>query len=568
MTFTRKLCLAGLLLLCGCGDTAADAPPLERARIALARGDGIAAEAALREVAARGGSRQELAAYFAQAELLQGNTADARGWLAPGDFAPGTAALGFRMRGRLAIADGDLAGAGRAFDRALKANPRDPDLWVDIARLRYRGGEQEQAVAAAQKALALAPRDPQALLLRAQLVRDSRGSASALPLFESALATAPDNTQLLGAYAATLGDAGRAADSLKAVRRLAKLDPGNPRILFLQSVIAARAGNYDLARSLLLRGGDAYRDMPAAILLSGVIDLESGNYASAAQTLDRLSRMQPDNRRVRALLARALALGGNDIELVHRFDGAAATPYLAALVGRAHEALGERGKAAPYLDQAARPLSGAPSVLVAATPLGVAQSRGTAQGADALALVRGLIAAHQPGAARARANEFLRRYPGSADAMGLAGDAALSAGDARSALRLYARAAEIRRPWPLARRMAAAHMQLGDFPGAERVLREYLAGDPTNAEAAALLGRAAFLRGDFARAAMLIDHAIAKGSGRDPVLHALRSEVALRLGDGGAARAQALRASKLQPANPAAVHMLALTRNAGALAQR
>jgi predicted Zn-dependent protease len=185
-----------------------------------------------------------------------------------------------------------------------------------------------------------------------------------------------------------------------------------------------------------------------------------------------------------------------------------------------------------------------------------------------LALVRGLLAAHQAGAARAKASEFLRRYPGSADAMGLAGDAALAAGDARGALRLYTRASAVRRPWPLVRRMAAAKVALGDLAGADGLLRAYLEGDPNNAEAAALLGRAAFMRGDFGRAAVLLDHALSGGAGRDPVVHALRSEVALRLGDNDPARAQAERAAALQPANPAAGHMLAVTRKNPALARR
>lgn len=568
MIFTRSLWLAAFLLLAGCGGSAPEGAPLDRARAALAHSDGIGAEIALREAAGQGTPRRQLAAYFAQAELIQGNTADARGWLAKGDFSRGTAALGFRMRGWLAMADGDLAAAGRAYDRALRAAPRDPELWVDIARLRYRGGEQEQALAAGRKALALDPRNPHALLFQAQVVRDIRGPAAGLPLFERALEIAPEDPQLLADYAASLGDAGRAGDSLAAIRRLAEADPRNPRILFLQAVIAARGGNYDLARSLLLRGGDAYRDMPAAMLLSGIIDLENGNYASAAQGLDRLARKQPDNARVQALLARALALGGDEIELVHRFDAAASTPYLATLVGRAYEALDQRDKAAAFLDRAARPLAGSPVPLPPAMALAAAQSRGAGQGADALALVRGLLTAHQAGAGRARASEFLRRYPGSADAMGLAGDGALAAGDARGALQLYTRASAVRRPWPLVRRMAAAKMALRDLAGADGLLRNYLAGDPNNAEAAALLGRSAFMRGDSERAALLLDHALSEGAAHDPVVHALRSEVALRLGDNDLARTQAERAAALQPANPAAAHMLAVTREPAALARR
>jgi tetratricopeptide (TPR) repeat protein len=299
-----------------------------------------------------------------------------------------------------------------------------------------------------------------------------------------------------------------------------------------------------------------------------VIDLQNGNYATAAQAFDRLSRLQPDNLRVRALLARSLASGGNALELAHRFDEAANTPYLATLVGRAHEKLGEREKAAAYLDRASRPLSGRPTPLPPATPLDVAQFRGVGQGTDALALVRGLLAAGQPVAARVRAQEFYRRFPGSSDAMGLAGDAALAAGDPRAALQLYARASRIRRPWPLVRRMAAAHVALGDLAGTDRLLADYLEGDPQNAEAAALLARSAYMRGEYARSARLLDHALALGAARDPVLHALRSELAIQQGDQQLAATQARRAYALQPSNPAAARMRWATAGHGAALAR
>lgn len=571
MTCTGKLALVAAIALAGCGDPAPDSGPFERAQAALARGDGLGAEIDLREMLAAGVPRAELAAWLGEAELLQGNTAEARRWLGRGEFAPASVGRGFHMLGRLAMREGDLPAAGAAFDRALQATPDDPALWVDIGRLRYRGGEQIQAVVAGERALALGPENPQALLFRAQIVRDSQGTAAALPLFERALALEPDNAELLAEYAATLGDLGRAKDALAVIRRLAAVDPRNPRVFFLQAAIAARGGNLDLARSLLLRSGDLGRGMPAAMLLSGLIDLEGGNHASAAQMFERLARMQPDNRRVRHLLARSLALGGSHRELIHRFADAADSPYLAQLVGRSYEALGERALAAPFLDRATRPLSGNPSALPGATPLGVAAARDMAKGSDALALVRALIVARKPTQAKATAGQFLSRFPGSADAMGLAGDAALATDNPRAALARYGAASQVRRPWPLVKRTAVALIALGDSLAAERLFAAHLAGDPANAEAAALLARSVYLRGDFARAGALLDHAFANGAGRDPTLHALRADIALRAGTTEAALAQTARAYRIQPMNPAADAMLALIEGAGgsaALAHR
>ena len=125
--------------------------------------------------------------------------------LGKGDFSPKSAAHGFHMLGRLEMRVGNLPAAGKAFDRSFAALPDNSDLWVDIGRLRYQGGEQAQAIEASKRAVDLDETNPEALLLRAQLVRDSEGLAAALPWFEAGIEQSPGDLDLLGDYAATLG---------------------------------------------------------------------------------------------------------------------------------------------------------------------------------------------------------------------------------------------------------------------------------------------------------------------------------------------------------------------------
>jgi len=70
-------------------------------------------------------------------------------------------------RANAAIANGSLAEGGALLNQARANNPDNPDLWVAIARLRFRGGEHLTAIEAADRALALGPDHPPALLLRA-----------------------------------------------------------------------------------------------------------------------------------------------------------------------------------------------------------------------------------------------------------------------------------------------------------------------------------------------------------------------------------------------------------------
>ena len=248
---------------------------ISAAAAAAARNDGIAAEAALNKALSAGASRTDVSARMGEAQLLQGDLRKAREWLANGDFRQADAALGWRMTGLLLRLEGQLSAAGQAYDRALAAAPNDPLLWVDIARLRYSGGEHALAVEAAERALSLGPANPRAIELRAQLLNDQAGPVAAIPLFERGLKAEPEDLQLLVGYAGALGEAGHAVAMLKVARRIAELAPHSPVPYFLQAMIAARAGKIDLARNLLNHLGNRVNQVPAAVLLQSALELEA-----------------------------------------------------------------------------------------------------------------------------------------------------------------------------------------------------------------------------------------------------------------------------------------------------
>lgn len=560
----RQAVIAGLaLMLSACGDPQTDIAPVDRARDALVAGDAVQAEVILKDALAAGEQRDDLAAFLGEAELKQGQLAEAREWLGEGNFSEDTRSHGFHMLARLEMEEGNLPAAGEAFDKALAINRENAALWVDIARLRYRGGEQVQAVEASLYAVELDPDNPQALQYRAQLVRDSQGMLASLEWFEQALAIDPENTDLLYDYAATLGELGRAHDMLRVVREIATIAPGNRRIYYLQAVLAARAEKYELARSLLLRTSKQVQEMPAAMLLSGVIDIENGNYASAAQTLERLAAMQPDNRRVRELLARALYLGGNDEELVYLFEEDARHPvgslYLKTLVGRAFEAMDQREKAAYFLDMVAKPVSGNLIVIPAGTELDVAEARGSERGVDALQLVRARISGASGRPATSAAEPFLKKFEGSADALSLAGDAAFADRRFRLAIERYQKASFVRRPWIMSRKLMKAYAASGDQEAAMRLLVDYFTGDPANVEAAGELARFAMANNDWDGAAIFLDHALTNGSYRDPYLLVKRARVALELGDTSTALEAADAAYVIMPMSRETTKALAMS---------
>jgi predicted Zn-dependent protease len=511
------------------------------AREEIARGDGIAAEVHLRQAMASGAAREAVAAYMGEALIAQGQLDRAGDWLRPGAFTRQTAPRGFRALARIERLQGNLPAAGAAYDRVLALTPTDPTLWVDIARLRYAGGEHMLALDAADYAYRLDPANVRVLELRGQIARDRLGLAAALPWFKAALARSPDDISVLGEYAATLGDLGRAREMLALTRRMLALDPGNARAFYLQAVLAARGGNTGLARGLMNRVGDRLDGVPAAMLLEGVLEMRAGNYVLAAEAFEELLRRQPDNEKVRLLLVRVLFLSGEYRALLIRFSDAGerpdASPYLLTVLARAHEALGERDLAAPLLDRAA-----------------LSQSRdgGGLRIAD-------LVATDRPAEAENAAEQARVAHPGNFAVQAYAGDVQLALGDGAAALERYGLAARIRMPESLMLRMAAAYRLAGQEDRARALVEGYLTRNPQSEAAGRLAARMAATAGDWGRARRLLENLKANGATRDVRLLSDLSVARLRAGDAAAAEVSAREAYRVQRASPLAAQVWGLS---------
>lgn len=510
---TRRLA-AGLLLVALAvgpargGTSVGDA--LAKARTALAKGDGIAAEVPLRQALRQGVPLTEVRAELGDALLLQGNRQEARKVLYGGAFPSGTEARGWRLKGRLELVEGNLGAAGYAFDQALRLAPDEPSLWIDIARLRFMGGEEAQAIEAADRAVRLAPRDPRSLELRGLLVREQVGLRAALPWFEAGLAAAPDDIGLLGEYAATLGDLGQYRAMLVVCRKLAKVDPGNLRALYLQAVLAARAGRIDLARKIMQQTGTAFRDVPAAMLVNGLLEYQAGNANLAVGYFDRLVRTQPDNLQARTLLARALereGLNQQALDVAGQWaQSASASRYLLMVTADALSGLSRKREGEQLRGRAARAEPVPATVIPTGQPLGalaIGYGQSPNLAATAVPYIRGLIEAGSAGEAVAVADRLRQASPGAAGAWLLAGDARLMSGDFAEAEEMYGRAAVIRFNLPTLQRIDLVLRRQGKAAEANALVARYLWQNPGSPQAMKLLSAGRAELGDAAGAAMI-----------------------------------------------------------------
>ena len=542
-------------------DTAAADAALAKATAARGGGDLRGAEYHLQAALKAGASRQTVAVAMGQVLLAQGRAAEARTWLAPGQFARGEELSGWRSLAAAEQALGNLPAAGRAFDRALALAPRNAGLWVEIGRLRYAGGEQWQALGAAEYALQLDPENVAALAFRGELERDRAGPQAALTYFEQALERSPKDQSLRLGQAATLGELGR-YEAMLSLLRDGRADDG--RALFLQAVMAARAQDYRLARSLRARAAQRWPRSAAALELEAILELEEGNANEAVLLLDRLIARQPVNYRVRLLLARALYDSGQQAVLLDRFANVAARGdapvYLLTLMGRAAEDLGDRATAARWLDRAAARRQ--PEV----TPLpypGEVGWQGRWMGAQGsvgvgVPLVRSLLASGNMAQAETVAEAARRAHTGSADAQWLAGDAQLALGRHDAALDRYVAASQIRYADLLILRMSQALEQQGRPDEAGAATARYLAAYPGSRLAARLAANQRALAGDWAASAVLLESLVERGGGRDARLLADLSLAKLRAGDKAGALDSARRAWLLQPASPVGAQALGM----------
>ena len=502
------------------GPVRGDAPPdaVAKARAALAKGDGIAAEVPLRQAMRKGLAADAARAELGEALLLQGNRREAREVLFGGDFAQESAARGWQMRGRLELAEGRLPQAGQAFDQSYRIDPGKASLWTDIGRLRFIGGEHAQAIEAAERAVKLDPKDPRALELRGLLIREQFGLQSALPWFEAGLRVAPNDTGLLAEYAATLGDLGQYRAMLIVCRKLVKVDPGNVRALYLQAVLAARAGQTTLARKILLQAGTPLRDMPAAVMLNGILEFRAGNANLAVEHFDRLVRMQPDNLQARMMLVRALRTQRLDAQAVQAAGVWAelelAPPYLLQLAGQAYQGLGKKAEAANLFARAAEDGQRPSEFLPTGQPLGVwaiGYRDAPNLAGNAVPYIRGLIEAGENAQAIAVADRLKLANPGAAEAWLLAGDARLIANDALGALDQYGRAALIRFNLPTLLRIDHALRLTDRDAEANAVAARYLRQNPGSPQALKLLSNGRAALGDNAGAERIEAVLMARG---------------------------------------------------------
>ncbi|HEY9091662.1 tetratricopeptide repeat protein [Parasphingorhabdus sp.] len=533
-----------------------------QAEILLKLSDGAGAEAELDRAFDLGLDVSQVRHIYGHALQIQGKWDEAKDQLIAEDIPVQHKAYADRILGRVAIQTGDEDLARRAFDRAIRRDAANADLWVDVARFRAGSGDQAGALAAVKEAVRRDPDNIRALQYRGELLRSQYGLAAALPWFERALQIDPNDVPILTEYAATLGDMGRMTDMLAISRKIISLDVSNPRAFYMQAVLAARAGKYDLARMLMQKTEGRLDNVPAVMMMQGIVEFEVANYIIAIDRFHRLVSLQPNNVQAQNLLARSLYLSGDPDGAMNRLqpqvNNSGTASYTLWLAGRALEANDMRQEATGLFNRASRHDAGQASVILPEEPIGFLRSEVEREPDNAVKVIPYIRALYHSGdysAAFAQAKHLQQGNPGASDAHILVADTAMAMGNFDEALAALALARRIRFSEPVMLRIVEALRAKGDVQGAGAVLAEFLTYNPNNLSALRLMAYGHLEAGNWDIARRILENICKRIGENDVLIMAGLAQAYTELGQTDKAVATARIAYYVQPSSPVASHI-------------
>jgi protein O-GlcNAc transferase len=168
------------------------------------------------------------------------------------------------------LADGDLAGAAGAFERAIRSDPDYPGAYQNLASIQMRQGRTRDAVRTFLAGLAHEPaRADEATVEMALALRERGEPALAIELLSRARAIRPPSYTLTLNLGTLLGEQGRFAEALACFRQACDLEPASAVAWRNVAVAAARLGALDEARRAARRSLELDAAQPELRELAG-----------------------------------------------------------------------------------------------------------------------------------------------------------------------------------------------------------------------------------------------------------------------------------------------------------
>ncbi len=395
----------------------------------------------------------------------------------------------------LAAASGDVDGAHKYVQQALKQAPKRPDGWVAKGDLALSGGDLAGAETAYQKALDLKARDwlPQdAFMTRLKLAdvqARQRQFDKALGNIKTLEKMSPQMPQPHYLHAAVLFQQGHLDDAVTQLQKVLKVAPDNIAAQYLMGRVNYAQGNYGQAQMYLSNVMGMDPDNADARKLLALSFYREGSASRALTTLKPVLPGKPSNAQMMALLQRAVARGA---AMPHP-NGvmAAASARLPAVASSAKTQFAD-ARAALARGDAAKAVQ-----LLKAAPAG---KGATARERTAL-LVMAYVRAKQSAKAVDTAAAWAAKHPHDVSAHLLYGTALVADGKRAKARAQYQQAAKIQPDnAAVLLNLGSLDVMEGHYKDARNHFAAILKHDPHSAVAMLSLGKLALAQHDEADA--------------------------------------------------------------------
>jgi tetratricopeptide (TPR) repeat protein len=211
------------------------------------------------------------------------------------------------------LAEGKLSQAIEAFQQAILADPRNPSIYIDLARTQIFAGLYQEAVTNAENALLLNPTNSMAYAIKASALDYLGNYTDAEVAVNKAIELDPNNAAAYAIYTEILLDEGNFEDIQTAIdmsQKAQALDPNSLETLRARGYVLFNTGNFD-------ESIQAYR---AAIALNdklwdlhyslGVVYKMQGEYDLAVQEMLTGVALNPTNPDILTEISRTYATEG------------------------------------------------------------------------------------------------------------------------------------------------------------------------------------------------------------------------------------------------------------------
>ena len=286
-------------------------------RALLEDGQVNAAEVAFAEAIRLGVNRAEVVLPMANAAMRQGKPDVVVG---DGRFVVEGLPRGVQyelllLRAAAAGDTGDLQTALKAIDGARLLNPGDVGSYLSEVPLRIRGNQLNEGLAAADKATSIAPTNPEAHHVRGEVLHVMGDATKALAAYDRAIELEPKHVSALVARAGIHLDQSRLADVARDVEAALKTAPRETRALFLKATLAEREGRVAATRAALNEVTaqldpiplQFLRYRPQLLLLGGLAHNGLGQREKAKPYLEGVLRVDPGHTAAKVLANMHLA---------------------------------------------------------------------------------------------------------------------------------------------------------------------------------------------------------------------------------------------------------------------